>query len=64
MPTAVYAASEDWGGDGKNDIDDLAARISRAAGELAGLMAGRPSATAPAETVIPFAQQLAALRPA
>ena len=34
VPTAVYAASEDWGAEG------LAARIDRAAGELAGLMAG------------------------
>ncbi|AVH57236.1 MULTISPECIES: FMN reductase [Streptomyces] len=32
VPTAVYAASEDWGAEG------LASRIERAAGELAGLM--------------------------
>lgn len=32
VPTAVYAASEDWGAEG------LASRIDRAAGELAGLM--------------------------
>ncbi|MFE6485462.1 CE1759 family FMN reductase [Streptomyces sp. NPDC057757] len=76
VPTAVYAASEDWGAEG------LAARVERAAGELAGLMAGAafvrgetvgtaeasagPSA-APAAgggfEVVPFAQQLAALRP-
>ncbi|WP_067285599.1 FMN reductase [Streptomyces jeddahensis] len=38
VPTAVYAASEDWGADG------LAARIERAGGELAALMGavGRP----------------------
>ncbi|MFE9608269.1 CE1759 family FMN reductase [Streptomyces sp. NPDC006012] len=38
VPTAVYAASEDWGAQG------LAERIDRAAAELAGLMTG------PAET--------------
>jgi len=43
-PTAVFAASEDWaGGDG-----GLHDRITRAAGELADLMAGRPPA-APAD---------------
>ncbi|MEU9283844.1 FMN reductase [Streptomyces sp. NPDC048275] len=34
VPTAVYAASEDWGAEG------LAERIDRAAGELVGLMVG------------------------
>ncbi|MFI9827090.1 CE1759 family FMN reductase [Streptomyces sp. NPDC051913] len=34
VPTAVYAASEDWGAEG------LEGRIERAAGELAGLMTG------------------------
>jgi FMN reductase len=59
-PTAVYAASEDWASSG---ADDLAHRIARAAGELAELMAGRPPTQAPTEeTVIPFEQQLAALR--
>ncbi|MFJ4711401.1 CE1759 family FMN reductase [Streptomyces sp. NPDC088785] len=84
LPTAVYAASEDWGEEG------LAARISRAGAELARFMA--PSVTAadaapdvdtaaaiaprsahgaitsvdPADgfQVVPFAQRLAALRPA
>ncbi|MDT7843825.1 CE1759 family FMN reductase [Streptomyces justiciae] len=37
VPTAVYAASEDWGAEG------LEGRIERAAGELAGLMAGLSS---------------------
>ncbi len=60
VPTAVYAASQDWASRGE---DDLAHRIARAAGELAELMAGRPP-TPPRtqETVIPFEQQLAALR--
>jgi FMN reductase len=68
VPTGVYAASEDWGAQG------LAGRIERAASELAGLMAGlsRRGAppvergTGPAETegfvVVPFEEQLAALR--
>lgn len=56
VPTAVYAATEDWGGK-----DELAPRITRAGGELADLMSGsRPQA--PAEEVTPFEQQLAALR--
>ncbi|WP_326721446.1 MULTISPECIES: CE1759 family FMN reductase [unclassified Streptomyces] len=100
VPTAVYAASEDWGAEG------LASRIDRAAGELAGLMlmkdavgVGRGEASGARERghesaserasasvpelpaqgvgvrsaaldssrsgfeVVPFAQQLAALRP-
>ncbi|HVV22570.1 MAG TPA: FMN reductase [Pseudonocardiaceae bacterium] len=59
VPTAVYAASEDWGAAG------LAERIDRAAGELAGLLAGRPARTRQ-DAVTPFAEQLAALgvRPA
>ncbi|CBG70963.1 putative oxidoreductase [Streptomyces scabiei 87.22] len=62
VPTAVYAASEDWGAEG------LAGRIERAAAELTGLMGGlsRPPAAPPAEpeglTVVPFAERLAALR--
>ncbi|MFD7376896.1 FMN reductase [Streptomyces mirabilis] len=100
VPTAVYAASEDWGAEG------LADRIDRAAGELGRLMGGLGSgagavrraevadtagaadkadasvvvdtdtaaaiaprsldgalASADRFTVIPFEQQLAALRP-
>jgi FMN reductase len=41
VPTAVFAASEDWaGGDGTTGALDE--RIRRAAGELADLVAGRP----------------------
>ncbi|MDX3248256.1 FMN reductase [Streptomyces sp. ME18-1-4] len=63
VPTAVYAASEDWGAEG------LPERIERAAGELAALMTGlsaaRPAKPAKDEfEVVPFAEQLAALRPA
>lgn len=38
VPTAVYAASEDWGGTGDALTDTLPVRIERAGGELAGLM--------------------------
>ena len=38
VPTAVFAASEDWAG-----ATPLADRIARAAGELADLVAGRPA---------------------
>jgi FMN reductase len=66
VPTGVYAASEDWGAEG------LDGRVARAAGELAGLMTGL-AASAPAKdgsdgsgdfAVVPFQEQLAALRPA
>ncbi|MFD7136227.1 FMN reductase [Streptomyces sp. NPDC059894] len=60
VPTGVYAASEDWGAEG------LPERIERAAGELAALMSGL-SAARPARAaldVVPFEEQLAALRPA
>jgi FMN reductase len=51
VPTAVFAASEDWAGaDGPEGA--LAGRVVRAAGELADLVAGRP----PAAPVDPFAE--------
>ncbi|MFI8180273.1 FMN reductase [Actinacidiphila glaucinigra] len=63
VPTAVYAASEDWGG-GDALTDTLPTRVARAAGELAALLVTRPSAPVTAvDTVVPFEQQLAALRP-
>ncbi|MFF3396956.1 FMN reductase [Streptomyces sp. NPDC002659] len=40
VPTAVYAASEDWGGTGDALTDTLPQRIERAGVELAGLMTG------------------------
>ncbi|MEU6483466.1 FMN reductase [Streptomyces sp. NPDC046887] len=47
VPTAVYAASEDWGAAGGRSGDGgLAERITRAGGELAALVAGRPVAAA------------------
>jgi FMN reductase len=51
VPTGVFAASEDWGG-GEGVDRALAARVERAAGELADLVAGRPAAARPAD---PFA---------
>ena len=64
IPTAVYAATEDWGTIGDTGADGLAARIERAAGELADRLACLPTARPPAvEQVVPFEQQLAALRP-
>ncbi|MFE7559309.1 FMN reductase [Kitasatospora sp. NPDC057500] len=68
VPTAVYAATDDWGTAGDRLTDGLPGRIDRAAGELAGLLAGRapsgPAADGGAqeEAVVPFAEQLAALR--
>ncbi|MFD0311781.1 FMN reductase [Streptomyces sp. NPDC127119] len=65
VPTGVYAASEDWGAEG------LAERIGRAAGELAALMGGAAAGAGRGEgvavrvgefEVVPFAEQLAALR--
>ncbi|MFJ9741173.1 CE1759 family FMN reductase [Streptomyces sp. NPDC101166] len=59
VPTAVYAASEDWGAQG------LPERVDRAAGELSALMTGlsatgREKRAEPFE-VVPFAERLAAL---
>jgi FMN reductase len=51
VPTAVFAASEDWAGTGGVDRA-LAGRIDRAAGELADLVAGRPGTPRPVD---PFA---------
>jgi FMN reductase len=59
VPTAVYAASEDWGAEG------LDARIERAAAELTRLMTGLPKPRRPKDDleVVPFAERLAALSP-
>lgn len=52
VPTAVFAASEDWGNGGEVD-GGLTARIERAAGQLADLMVGahvrRPPSASTAE---------------
>jgi len=59
VPTAVYAASEDWGSGGGID-GALARRIERAAGELADLVTARPQRAPvdPYADVTPFEQLL------
>jgi len=61
VPTAVYAASEDWASTGDGE---LAGRVDRAAGQLAALLAGTPSSPAgrddPFAQVIPFGEMLRA----
>ncbi|MFE0138414.1 FMN reductase [Streptomyces sp. NPDC059037] len=61
-PTAVYAASEDWGSGGDEHTDGLPARVRRAGGELAALMAARPPRAEPADDVTALERQLADLR--
>ncbi|PSK85945.1 FMN reductase [Murinocardiopsis flavida] len=59
VPTAVYAASEDWGtGGGTRALTD---RIGRAAAELAALVGGRgaPDSTDPFADPTPFSELLA-----
>ncbi|MFE5371517.1 FMN reductase [Streptomyces mirabilis] len=63
VPTAVYAASEDWGAGGDDYTEGLPARIQRAAGELAVAMAARPaSETTPDDEVTALERQLSDLR--
>jgi FMN reductase len=56
-PTAVYAASEDWGS-GESALPD---RIARAGAELAALMEARPAAAKPDPYAdpVPFERLLA-----
>ncbi|MFF4172009.1 FMN reductase [Streptomyces sp. NPDC001744] len=63
VPTAVYAASEDWGSGGDAHTDGLPARITRAGHELADAVAARPVREADEDEVVPFEEQLAGLRP-
>ena len=49
VPTGVFAATGDWGGTDGTAASGLAARIERAAAELAALVAA--SADAPSEAV-------------
>jgi len=60
VPTAVYAASEDWGPGGVAADGGLVARIDRAARELASAMASRTAAVRPDRfsDPIPFEQLL------
>jgi FMN reductase len=45
VPTGVFAATEDWGTNSVAMEGGLAGRIDRAAKQLAGAMAGRPTST-------------------
>jgi len=60
VPTAVFAASEDWGSAGGAENRALADRINRAAGELADLIATRDQkpSTDPFDDLTPFEQLL------
>lgn len=64
VPTAVFAASEDWGG-GDTQTADLPTRIDRAARELASTLTAAPAASRrqadDTPDVVPFAEQLASL---
>ncbi|MFG2887453.1 CE1759 family FMN reductase [Streptomyces sp. NPDC048297] len=63
VPTAVYAASEDWGSGGDAYAEGLPERIRRAGGELAALMAARPEGTTePEDEVSALERQLSDLR--
>ena len=59
-PTAVFAAAEDWAGAGDGAGTALADRVTRAAGELADLVAGRPpkAPVDPFGDAVPFEQLL------
>ena len=59
VPTAVFAAPEDWAG-GAAGVPALDRRIARAAGELADLVAARPAPAAadPFSDPVPFEQLL------
>ncbi|WP_329422002.1 FMN reductase [Streptomyces sp. NBC_01268] len=64
-PTAVYAASEDWGSGGDEYTEGLPSRITRAGQEFAGAVAARPRRRddeAGVDEIIPFERQLADLR--
>ncbi|MCI3928260.1 FMN reductase [Streptomyces sp. AN091965] len=62
IPTAVYAASEDWGSGGDAYTEGLPARIRRAGGDLAALMAARPAAAEADDDVAALERQVADLR--
>lgn len=72
LPTSVYAASEDWGSSGDDHTEGLPSRIRRAGDELASAVMGRTVSGASRalaledgeDAVVPFEQQLAALKSA
>ncbi|GHH52623.1 FMN reductase [Streptomyces candidus] len=62
VPTAVFAASEDWGSGGDAYTDGLPGRVRRAGAELAALVAARPVGAEPEDDVTVLERQLADLR--
>nr|WSX47830.1 FMN reductase [Streptomyces sp. NBC_00974] len=62
VPTAVFAASGDWGSGGDEYTDGLPGRVRRAGVELAALMAARPVGAEPEDDVTVLERQLADLR--
>ncbi|MEV6181718.1 FMN reductase [Streptomyces sp. NPDC052015] len=62
VPTAVYAASEDWGSGGDAYTEGMPSRIRRAGGELAALMAARPAEETPEDDITALERQLSDLR--
>ncbi|MGR4880826.1 FMN reductase [Streptomyces sp. LARHCF249] len=62
VPTAVFAASEDWGSGGDEYTDGLPGRVRRAGVELAALTAARPVGEEPEDDVAVLERQLADLR--
>ncbi|MFH8791047.1 FMN reductase [Streptomyces sp. NPDC017941] len=62
VPTAVYAASEDWGSGGDAYTDGLPGRVRRAGAQLATLMAARPAGAEPDDDVAVLERQVADLR--
>ena len=65
VPTAVYAATEDWGQGGSGTDAGLAARIDRAAGQLASAVSTRQAASPPDPFTdpVPFERLLRGPRP-
>lgn len=65
VPTAVYAASSDWGGSGDELDDGLVERIERAGRELASAIAGRwkRALVDPYAAPTPFEDLLGGIRP-
>ncbi|MFH8729688.1 FMN reductase [Streptomyces termitum] len=61
-PTAVYAASEDWGSGGDEYTEGLPARITRAGEEFAALVSAAGRKHEEEEEVVPFEKQWADLR--
>jgi FMN reductase len=65
VPTAVYAATEDWGGTGDSTDGGLVTRIDRAGRELAAAMAAREPHPRPDKYAkpVPFEQLLRGIQP-